>query len=238
MHRVWNDYAILRQTQLESGVDTTFSNVFVPYYVKVANWLKPETILEIGSGTGHLAKELSRISPNVVTLEPCIDMVNIAKAVCKGTKVIIENCKIEEYKSQKQFQLIISHLCIQSVHDVDLFLKSTKGYLSQKGMFLFCVPHPCFWNDLKAFIPLEDYRYFNMNFKEVDFSLEKDPNNIFRKIPFIHRPLKAYFNYIRNVQLCVRDFDEIYTENVDELKNRNCTPRYAVFYVSKYTIDN
>jgi len=119
------------------------------------------------------------------------------------------------------------------VQDIDQFLKVAKSNLCDEGLFLFSVPLPCFWNEIKEFIPFSDYQYYKHIFKEVDFFIEKDKSNFFYGIPYFHRPLNVYFRAIRNSELFVVYLDEIYTESYEELQNKNCYPRYAVFYLSK-----
>lgn len=72
-HR-WCDSAKLRKNQIESGIDITFNEVFKPQFVKIVQDLMPQSILEIGGGTGHLSLALSKIMPNILMLEPSSGM--------------------------------------------------------------------------------------------------------------------------------------------------------------------
>ena len=50
----WCDSAELRRSQIESGLDLTFNEVFKPIFVEKISSLNPARILEVGAGTGHL----------------------------------------------------------------------------------------------------------------------------------------------------------------------------------------
>src|SRR6185437_16039007 len=93
----WREIAKLRSVQIESGLDLTFSKVFVPYFQNLITRLKPKKILEVGGGTGHLAKILSDISQKYVMVEPSIGMYHSARNVLAGTQVEIFNSAIETF---------------------------------------------------------------------------------------------------------------------------------------------
>src|ERR1035438_2574512 len=70
----WDMVASLRRSQIESGKDLTFSRVFVPLFKKLVNEIRPTSILEAGTGTGHLALELHGSTTRYVGVEPSLGM--------------------------------------------------------------------------------------------------------------------------------------------------------------------
>ena len=82
----WCELSTIRKVQIESNKDITFSKVFVPKYLEKLSNYSGKKIIEIGCGTGHLAKELiSSIEfENYIALEPSLGMYEKAKDMLNG----------------------------------------------------------------------------------------------------------------------------------------------------------
>jgi 2-polyprenyl-3-methyl-5-hydroxy-6-metoxy-1,4-benzoquinol methylase len=144
-HR-WNKAAQIRREQIENETDVTFCNVFKPYFHSIVNQLSPESILEVGCGTGHLSLSLAMGKRHIVALEPSCGMHEIAKEVLRGSDVTLHQKTIQDFSSDNLFDVIISHMCIQAVQNVDEVLKAASRFLNSSGHFIFSIPHPCFYN--------------------------------------------------------------------------------------------
>src|SRR5271169_5923495 len=114
----WDDAALTRKEQIEGGLDLTFSAVFAPYYLNLLAKLKPNSILEVGGGTGHLAEILANIPARYVMLEPSPGMYKVASELLASTAVELHNTKLEDYETDREYDLVISHMCIQTVLDI------------------------------------------------------------------------------------------------------------------------
>lgn len=231
MRHTWDQAAKLRQEQIESGKDITFSNVFLPYYRDLVLALKPASVLEIGCGTGHLALDLNKYISRFDALEPNAGMFNVATDVLKGTSVHVEKCRIEDYRLHT-YDLIISHLCTQMVEELVTFFNATARFLREKSVFVFSIPHPCFWNKYKQFFRTDDYKYIVEQYKEVTLTITKDPGQPIEQVPYYHRPLNSYFKALGKARLCVVNLDEIYPDKEVQMLYGALweEPRYCVFY--------
>ena len=49
----WSKSARIRKMQIEAGLDLTFCNVFLPFYLENIASCPNATLLEVGAGTGH-----------------------------------------------------------------------------------------------------------------------------------------------------------------------------------------
>lgn len=231
----WDKIAKIRRRQIESGIDLTFSRIFVPYYVTIVASCRPKRLLEIGCGTGHLSQALYRGISTVVALEPSTSMYREAKQVLKGTTVELLNLRVQDYTSQIPFDLIVSHMCLQVVDNLDEFLTAVSVLMGKASLFVSAIPHPCFYNVYKHFFESKEYNYMLESRKIVSFSISKDPATQISGIPYNHRPLSRYFRGLKDQSLTVKDFHEVFPSSEIQLLYDDIweTPRYCVFHVVK-----
>lgn len=233
----WCDAAAIRREQIESGADITFSEVFLPYYTKILSALAPRRLLEVGCGTGHMAKALSGYAKHVSAIEPSAGMFDIAREVLSGTDVHLFRSSIEEFREFEKYDVILSHLCAHTIEDIGAFFVSVRFLMNENSFFVFSIPHPCFWNGYKKFIPDAQYSYMKAHSTEANLTITKEPTRVVGRVPYVHRPLSSYFQEIGLSGLAVTDFDEIFPEeNVQRLYGSLWEePRYAVFICRPYS---
>ena len=231
----WDNAAALRKEQIESGLDLTFSSVFLPYYLNLVKELRPSSLLEVGCGTGHLSFELNRRISNVVAVEPSPGMHAVASDILADTGVQLINKSVQDCELAQPFDLIISHMCIQTINNLDGFLEPIRLLMNRKSLFVFTIPHPCFYNDYKAFFSSSEYSYIVPMKKNITFTVTKDPDRPISGVPYNHRPLSCYFGCLRMHDMLVADFHEIFPEPaVQTLYGAGWdTPRYCVFHVKR-----
>lgn len=231
----WDKIAKIRRRQIESGIDLTFSRIFVPYYVNLVASCRPKRLLEIGCGTGHLSQALYRGISTAIALEPSKSMYREAKQVLKGTTVELLNLGVQDYTSKIPFDLIVSHMCLQVVDNLDEFLAAVNILMGKTSLFVCAIPHPCFYNEYKRFFESTEYNYMRESRKIVSFAISKDPATQISGIPYNHRPLSIYFRGLKAQSLVVKDFHEIFPSSEIQLLYDDIweTPRYCVFDVIK-----
>lgn len=191
----------------------------------------PKTILEIGGGTGHLARELSRQVSQYVLVEPSAGMYSVACKTLDGTDIELCNQTVQEFsKSDRHFDLVLSHLCIQATSDVNAFLVALARTLTASGTFLLSLPHPAFYNDYKKFFPTETFLYTEEIATMVTFTLTLDPGTEIKGVPYYHRPISKYISALSHAGLAVSSMDEIYpSDEIQKLYGAPWrTPRYPV----------
>ena len=154
----WSDAALIRQEQIESGIDISFHDVFLPIYFEKISKSPELHIIDVGTGTGHLPLELSKVAKNIVAIEPSYGMYSVAKNVLKSTAVELVNTSSFEYKSKKKFQIAISHMCAHTIRDLDKFIASLANLITVDGEVIMTIPHPCFYHDFKNYFG-DKYRY-------------------------------------------------------------------------------
>lgn len=233
-HR-WNEAATTRRHQIESGLDLTFNDVFLPYYKNIVAQTHPDSLLEIGCGTGHLMATVCNCAKRSVAIEPSQGMYEVAKDVLSKYNVVLIHCPIEELETDEPFDLILSHLCIQTVDDLDSFLSAVCKHMDKSSAFVFSIPHPCFFNGYKQFFSPDEYRYMDDISKEVSFAITKAPEDMITGVPYYHRPLSRYFESLKRNGFCVTDWDEIFPPaDIQRRYGQDWqVPRYCAFHCQK-----
>jgi SAM-dependent methyltransferase len=235
MPKRWDDFASIRRAQIESGKDLTFSKVFLPYYIALVKDLCPKSLIEVGCGTGHLSARLSKHLNTVVAIEPSEGMHAIAKQVIEGSSVQLFHLRAEEYSNTYTFDLIISHMVIQLVDNLELFVESVTKFMGNHSYFVFAIPHPCFYNEYKKFFDPSEYHYIKEHAKNVSFSVTKDPHTTISGVPYCHRPLSRYFSVLKKCGLHIVDFEEVFPgPEIQSLYGKDWNfPRYCVFHAQR-----
>lgn len=231
MEDSWSEMAPLRREQIESGRDITFNKVFVPFYVKLIAALRCNSIVEVGCGTGHLAKNLSTMVERTYAVESSPGMHAVATDVLRDSGVVLIHSSVERYDAQERFDCVISHLCAQAVSDLTNSLRGCVRLLKDDGRLIFSIPHPCFWNDYQPYFESNDFDYTAEQFANATLTISLDRDSKMRRIPFHHRPLSYYIDAIVASDLRIRKFDEIFpTADVQRLyPARWKRPHFCVF---------
>jgi SAM-dependent methyltransferase len=227
----WDGVASLRRKQIESGADLTFSKVFIPLYRNLLASLGADSILEVGVGTGHLAAELRDLTSRYVGLEPSKGMFLEAKDVLQGRQVELVETSLEDWKSTTRFDLILTHMCLQTVDNHQRFIESMASLLNHGGAFLITIPHPAFFNEYKKVIPQISYSYMREQGTTIDFAITLDPSHPIRSVPYFHRPLSSYVAAVVRSGLALSFLHELNPPaDIQSLYGEPWkTPRYLVF---------
>jgi SAM-dependent methyltransferase len=236
-HR-WTKAAELRRDQIESGLDITFNRVFVPFFLNCVEQYRPRSILEVGCGTGHLAARLAGACPHVEALEPSPGMHAVATAVLGKSPVRLHCSSVESFRPKHRFDLVVSHLCVHVVADVDRFCRACSSVMATQGLFVFSLPHPCFWNDYKEFFSRLNYRYVEERFASVTWTITKDAGRPIDGVPFHHRPLGRYVTALARCGMALKQLDEIVpSAAVQKLYGQEWkTPRYCALHAIRVSL--
>jgi SAM-dependent methyltransferase len=226
----WGGNAISRKRQIESGIDLTFSKVFIPIYKDILEAIKPNSVLEIGSGTGNLAQAVSIYLGRYLGIELSKGMYELAQSGNSNPKITFMNSILTKETEIGRFDIIIAHMVLHTTDNASQILRESKERLNSNGMVLLSIPHPCFYNNYKKFLG-NDYSYMGRSSYTVDFSISLDPKTIIKSVPYIHRPISDYVNMIQSAGLMIIEMIEVFPEMaIQELYPKVWDePRYCFF---------
>lgn len=163
-------------------------------------------------------------------LEPSEGMYSVAKRTVSGTKVELYPLTIEAYNAGESFDLVLSHMCGQTVGEIHRFFESIRMHVHEGGELVIALPHPAFYNDYKRFFPANDFRYMKPRAAHVNFSITLAPDQVIENVPYYHRPLSTYVNTLVDSGFLISRIDEIYpSTEIQELYVEEWqVPRYLV----------
>jgi 2-polyprenyl-3-methyl-5-hydroxy-6-metoxy-1,4-benzoquinol methylase len=218
----WDEIASIRRDQIESGLDITFNKVFVPYFKDLVKRLEAKTVIDLGCGTGHLLLSLAEDLETAMGIDASNAMIEIAKEVLKDKKISVYRSRVEDFKTPYVFDLVLSHLCLQTLVDIDGFLDSAKMLIRPHGYFAFSIPHPCFWNFYQEYIPNSQFNYMSKTTVKALLSVRAQPIGL---VPYTHRSLTEYSRQLADAGLFIVLLEEIYPP-----------PRIEALYGEKWEI--
>ena len=158
---------------------------------------------------------------------------NIRTRCFQKNHIQLLRLRAEEYRGQNTFDLVISHMCLQLVENIEGFVSSIHELMGTDSHFVFAIPHPCFHNEYKCFFQSFEYKYIRELKKTVSFSITGDPKTKISGVPYHHRPLSRYFSILKKHNLCIIDFNETFPNSaIQSLYGAKWDfPRYCVFHV-------
>lgn len=193
----WDNNAFKRYEQVITGLDITFHKVFLPLWKEVVNQLPQplkENVLEVGCGTGVLSKQLSYKVKKIVCIEPSANMIDIAKKHNQEiSNIEFHQSSIDEFHTKELFTTCISHMAFHNISDITNAFRRVKGLLKPNGLFIFSIPHPCFFHFYKN-IELHSFNYNDIESYELEFTISLDRRPLPNKITYFHRRLSDYVN--------------------------------------------
>lgn len=231
MHKQWDSNALTRKRQIETEIDLTFCKVFAPLLLNEILRIKPKSILEVGSGTGHLAKGILKAHTTKYTaIEPSKGMYDVSASVLKDYSLRLENCLLSDFSDETKYDCVISHMVTHVVHDINEFFRDIAKNMKTDGVFVFTIPHPAFYNSYKNIFGPE-YEYIKESATIFSFNISLDPCNKILEVPYYHRPLERYINAIICSGFNIEKMKEIYPDNsIQELYDKKWeNPRYCMF---------
>jgi 2-polyprenyl-6-hydroxyphenyl methylase/3-demethylubiquinone-9 3-methyltransferase len=113
-------------------------NILRMKFVRSLLKIEGKDVLDVGCGGGIASESLARCGANVVGIDASLEAIECAKAHAKEEKLNIEyqNTPIEEFSSNKQFDVIFANDVIEHVESVPLFLESLEKHLKSNGILI------------------------------------------------------------------------------------------------------
>ncbi len=231
---IWEAASKIRLEQIESGLDVSFSELFLPVFVDYVMNKSLWRLIDVGTGTGHLAKAVSKHVDCVVAIEPSPGMHSVAKDVLAKTPVELINISSFDYKPKEKFDLVISHMCSQTTPDINKFIESLSILASTNGEIIISVPHPCFYEYFKEYFG-GSFSYIEELSSSVTLDISLDKERVMPNIPFHHRSLACYMKAFKVAGLVVTDIVEPWpSKEVNDMYLKPWKyPKYCFFMLKK-----
>jgi SAM-dependent methyltransferase len=195
----WGANAERRHEQITTGVDTSYAKVLLPSMLRHLQRREPgdgEWALDIGCGTGLLSARLAQRGWRVVGIDPSRHSIEVAKRAFGNVENLGFRCQpIEHFASRQRYGLVVSNMSLQAMPRLQPALDVIGRCLAEDGIFVFSIPHPCFWVPYRERVhphEYEGYKYGKRSAHRISFTISRDRNALPARVPYFHRSLEHY----------------------------------------------
>jgi 2-polyprenyl-3-methyl-5-hydroxy-6-metoxy-1,4-benzoquinol methylase/predicted NUDIX family phosphoesterase/dephospho-CoA kinase len=212
LKEAWNTNARDRHDQILRGVDLTFENITVPYFVDTLqkHMKYPNLrILDTGCGTGILTKILAGHAKHVVAIDHSGDSIEIARQYANEANIDFRCASAETFIMENHFDVVIANMSFHSIEDIEVTIRNIFKSLRQKGLLVFSLPHPRYYPErhrVKEIFRSTGYEYSKNSFHKIPFTISLEREPLPSLIPYFHRPWHYYENLISKTGFWLLDF--------------------------------
>jgi len=212
----WDEIAGHRDQLINSGRDISYSHILLPSLrgLVAERLTSGSSLLDVGCGTGTFIAQLAKEFPKLraVGIDPSPKSIDIAAVRYAD----LDNCSftttaVEEYwairENQAGFDIVIANMLLQNVGSLRPALTSCSALLNRNGVFVFAIPHPCFWPRYWQYDEEPWFRYDSETWIDAPFRTSLSPVTRLRTT-HTHRSLSAYTNALIDSGLTLESFLE------------------------------
>lgn len=122
--------------------DSVNTCVDEPAIVDRVRALAPQSIVELGCGTGGLTSVLAAHSPQVLSVDQSPAMIEHASSQVNATNVRFVCSRFEEFVPPTKPDAVVSGMAMHLVADLSSLCRLVYGWLEPGGTFIFSQRHP------------------------------------------------------------------------------------------------
>jgi len=218
----WDKNAETRYKQIISKVDISYHKILIPTIINLIGKIQNKRFIDVGCGSGFLTTKLASRALHVVGVDPSKEMIRIAKREYgQIPNLEFYNLSIEDfshYHSDKQFEVAVSNMSLITIPNLDKAIQAISSLLLPKGIFVFNITHPCFWNQYRKYESPDLFEYHVSHAQKGTFIISLDINGLISPTTHFHRPLQEYFRSLRNASFIVEKLIEPFpTPEIEKL---------------------
>ena len=232
----WDRIALARHMQISTGKDISFSYVLKPTVSELLQGCNLEKVLDLGSGTGELTRELAKVSSEVVGVDISSRSTEIARKVCSNA-ANVSFClnSVEALASDwagPRFTAIVANMTLMDCLNLDSLVEAAARLVAPDGCLVATITHPWFWPYYWGYAEAKWFNYHQEIFIEAPFRISAEATDYVTT--HVHRPLTAYMKSLTQAGFLVdRILEPFPSEKVQDLYPKLWEfPRFLAFRAS------
>lgn len=209
----WDKVSPVRQRVIDENKDISLINITAPAILEEVAKTLPNTILDVGCGTGYLTHRMANYTKKCIGIDASKNSIALARARYSANNLLFFHSAIEEIELGMQFDLCVANMVFSCDPTWIASVKHIYDLLNPNGRLLVMLPHPCFW---ASYWRIREEPWFSYNeelYIEHDFSIScaKDLG----RATYIHRPISTYINGLISCGFVIAELQELAGDNVN-----------------------
>ena len=206
--RLWEEHAEWWIDGFTDGADPEYEDQIIPLVVQELAGV--ETVLDVGTGDGQIARALSATGCEVTGVDPTSAQISVAVERGGGPRYVQSGACPLPFDDES-FDAALACLVFEHIEDVDGAISEVARVLRPGGSFNFLLNHPLLqtpdsgWIDDHMVEPPEQYWRIGNYLDEAE-TIEQVESGV--HIRFLHRPLSRYLNALADNGLLLERMDE------------------------------
>jgi SAM-dependent methyltransferase len=206
--RLWEEHAEWWIDGFTDGADPEYEDQIIPLVVQELAGV--ETVLDVGTGDGQIARALSATGCEVTGVDPTSAQISVAVERGGGPRYVQSGACPLPFDDES-FDAALACLVFEHIDDVDGAISEVARVLRPGGSFNFLLNHPLLqtpdsgWIDDHMVEPPEQYWRIGNYLDEAE-TIEQVESGV--HIRFLHRPLSRYLNALADNGLLLERMDE------------------------------
>lgn len=205
---LWETHARWWQREFTQGVDPEYEEQIIPLAREALDGF--DHVVDIGTGEGQIARELSAAGSHVVGVDPTHAQIVEAARRGGGPRYAMAGAQALPF-AEASFDAAIACLVFEHIDDVDGAIAEVARVVRPGGRFALLLNHPLIqtpdsgWIDDQMLDPPEQYWRIGEYLVETA-TIEQVERGVF--IRFVHRPLSRYVNVLADNGLVLEQMVE------------------------------
>ena len=203
---LWETHAGWWQDAFTEGADAEYEEQILPMAAAYLDGF--ESVLDVGTGEGQLARVAAGAGARVVGVDPSWGQLTEA-ALRAGGPVYLRAEAVSLPFPDAAFDAALACLVFEHIEGVDAAIAEVGRVVRPGGRFLFLLNHPLLQVPGSGWIDdhILDEQYWRIGpYLVEDISLEEVDKDVF--LPFVHRPLSRYVNAMASAGLFITRMEE------------------------------
>lgn len=200
----WNSIAAAYRDAI-GGDDDSFYRRLAPFLqLHLGDHWQGQRILDLGCGHGWLSARLAAAGATVVGVDGSHALIEQAQAAYPDLAWHVHDLTEPAPDSWGRFDIVLAHMVLMDVPDLNELLASVARLLKPGGTFLFTILHPSFFNQPIVESPPDRWTRAVRGYLDH----ETWQINSFGGHRHYHRPLAWYVQQLRTHGFAITDLDE------------------------------
>ena len=204
----WDAIAATRERQIADGFDHSATEVLAPAILKLLP--RVDRLVDVGCGTGWLTVLAARKAGRVVGVDASLRSIELAMRSHSRKNVAYIHAEFGQFvrANHGAFGAAFANMTLSTVAGLLRLLRAVHSALAPGGVFVFTVPHPCFWPTYWGYSNASWFEYGMEAAIEASFKIGAEKTSYVTT--HFHRPLQTYIEALRQTSFTLDSLRELH----------------------------